>query len=291
MNFFDLHADTPLLLSEHQCAITAVDMINHPFENYIQTFAIWINDGDRCPLKTYNKRLKAALSYCNKNDISILYQDKMLKSGVVLSVENSGFLSQNPKLLNKLYNDGVKMLSLTWNGDNLLASGADGSGGITDRGKKIIGEINRLGMALDISHLSQKAALDGIMLCDRVLASHSCCDAIFHHKRNLTDEALLSIKKKGGIVGLCFYPEFLGEKPVFNALMNNVYHLLKLDMADNIAIGSDFDGAEMALELSKTEHIPRLFSEFLKAGFKKSLIEAIFYQNALAFFGKMCENK
>lgn len=292
MNFFDLHADTPLLLAQGKSELMAVDILNHPFENYIQTFAVWINDGDAVAFETYKDRLKATLSYCNKNNINLLDNNQFLKNGIILSVENAGFLSDNPKLLERLYNDGVKMLSLTWNGDNAFAGGANGAGGgISEKGVKIIREINRLGIALDVSHLSPKATLEGIMLADRVLASHSCCDAVFHHKRNLSDEALIAIKKKDGIVGLCFYPEFLGEKSAYNGLINNVKHMLELGMSDNIALGSDFDGADMAPELSKTSHIPQLFNAFLKAGFKKSLIEAIFYQNALAFFGKMCENK
>ena len=74
------------------------------------------------------------------------------------------------------------------------------------------------------------------------------------------------------------------------ALLKNVNHLVELGMENNIAFGSDFDGAKMSDSLSKTSDLPYLYNKFIKSGLKKSFVDAIFYENALAFFSKMCEN-
>ena len=113
-----------------------------------------------------------------------------------MSVENGGFLAENPDFLNTIYNDGVRILSLSWNGKNQLAYGSDFNGSLTKKGKDVIKRMNELGMVLDVSHLSHKSSVMAISEADRVIATHSCCDSIFHHKRNLRDEELNLIKQK-----------------------------------------------------------------------------------------------
>lgn len=291
MNFIDLHCDTLLALSGSLNAKTAVDLVDHPFENYVQTMAAFIRENDRCGFDTYNRLVNVLKAYSLSNNIKIYKNGEIPKSGVMLSVENACFLAEDISRIYKLYNDGVRMLSLTWNGDNALASGAYGDGGITDIGKEVIRKMNELKMPLDISHLNERSALEACDLADNVLASHSCAGAIHPHRRNLSDRVICALKEKNGIIGLCFYPEFLGGKEVDFRLKSQIDHLISLGMEKNICVGSDYDGAEMAPELSSTAQIPRLFRALLGQGFKKSLCDAIFYENAIAFFGKICENK
>lgn len=291
MDFFDLHADTPLLLDEGREENSAVDVICHTFEKYIQTMAIYIRDNEIDGFDIYNRRICATKKFALSNGISIVGNDAIPSCGIMLSVENAGFLADNTDDIYKLKNDGVKMLSLTWNGDNLLASGANGDSGLTAKGRDVIKLINQLGLVLDISHLSHKAALEAINLADRVVASHSCLYDIHPHRRNLKRDAIKALKEKNGIIGLCFYPEFLGSDNVFAQLEKSICYLCDLEMEDNIAFGSDFDGAKMTLKLNNTKQIPTLYDHFVKNGLKKSLLEKIFYKNAIAFFDKVCENK
>lgn len=285
-----MHADVPLILDSNNPDSSVVDLCTNSFERYIQVMAIFLRDNESNPLAAYNRRLKLTKDYLKKCKFPIFGKSSNT-SGALLSVENAGFLVEDMNLLYKLKEDGISFLSLTWNGDNALASGANGSGGITNKGKEIIKMMNELGMALDISHLSHKAAMEGIELANNVLASHSALFSLNRHNRNIRDEALLFLKQKQGIIGLCFYPLFLGGENVKERLVNSVEYLISLGLENNIAIGTDFDGAEMSLELGKTAHISRLCKEFYGYGFKKSTIQAIFYENAIAFFNKMCENK
>lgn len=290
MNFFDLHADTPFVLDLNNPNSSVVDLVNYPFEKYNQVMAIFIRDDEQNPFKLYNRRVDIIKKYLKKQKFPILNGD-FTSSGALLSVENAGFLADDINQIYKLHRDGVCMLSLTWNGDNGLASGADGVGGITSKGKDVIKIMNELGMALDISHLSHKAALEATELADNVLATHSGIYSLYPHKRNLKDEVILSLKEKRGIIGLCFYPLFLGNDNVFKALIRCAEYLISLGMEKNVSFGSDFDGADMSPMLSQTAHIRGLFDEFCRRGLKKSLVNGIFYENAIAFFGKICENK
>lgn len=291
MNFFDLHADTPLILDSNNAKSSVIDLRSHPFEEYKQVMAIFLRETEQTPTSVYNRRLNLLEAYLKNCDFPLLKQGINHPCGALLAVENAGFLVEDIEFIYRLKDNGVSLLSLTWNSDNLLASGSNGNDGITKKGKEVIKLMNELGIALDISHLSHKAAMEGIWLADKVLASHSAIFSLNPHNRNIKDEALIALKQKQGIVGLCLYPLFLGDENVSEKIICSVEHLLNLGLENNIAIGTDFDGAAMAPSMSKTADIPSLYNAFCNYGFKKSITEAIFYKNAIAFFGKMCENK
>lgn len=291
MNFFDLHADTSLILDENTPNSSVVDIVDYPFEKYNQVMAVFLRDNDKNAFESYNRRVLILKQYLTKCKFPLISNLPIKSNGVLLSVENAGFLAENINRIYTLKKDRVIMLSLTWNSDNALASGANGDGGITPLGKEVIMEMNRIGIALDISHLSHKAALQGIELADKVLASHSAIYSLNPHQRNLKDETILALKQKQGIIGLCFYPLFLGGEEVLKRLFNSAEYLISMGLENNIAFGSDFDGAKMSSSLSKTAHISKLFEAFCSCGLKKSTVNKIFYENAIAFFTKMCENK
>lgn len=285
MTFIDLHTDTPLKIYKGQeCA---ADYTKQSFDFYLQNMAIWLSDSDPEPKRTYENTLTAFKNYAQENNINITKDFK--SSGTFLSVENGGFLAENPEYIEKMRDDGVKIISLAWNGENPLAGGCHSEASLSDNAIEIIRKMNDYGMALDISHLNESSAKKAIEISKFPMATHSNCKRVFNHPRNLSDKILLSIKKKGGIVGLCFYPEFLGGD-VFLKLYANVTHLLSLGMVKNIAIGSDFDGAEMDSRLSKTENVKELYRFLINKGIEKHIVDGIFFENALAFFRKICNN-
>ena len=286
MNFIDLHTDTPLKIYIKQKA--DADFIEQDFDFYLQNMAIWLSDKDLNSKETYDNTLKNLKAYSEKNGFSLRGDFK--SSGAFLSVENGGFLAGNPKYLEKMRDDGVKIISLAWNGESPLAGGCYSGSPLNDNAVEIINRMNDYGIALDISHLNEISAKKAIEIAKFSLATHSNCKEVFEHPRNLSDKILLSLKKKGGIVGLCFYPEFLGGD-VFLKLYENVKHLIALGMEKNIAIGSDFDGAEMDPRLAKTKDVEILYNFLIDKGIEKSIVDGIFFENALAFFRKICKNK
>ena len=204
MDFFDLHCDTAYEMyiknekfEDNTLAVSA--KLGECFENWTQTFAIWIEETRETPYLFY----KNALSHLKKNLCG--------KVNPVFAVEGGSVIENDIDRLYELKTDGIKFLTLTWNGENLIAGGTKSAKGLTDFGKSIIKEMNKIGMAVDVSHLNDKSFYSVIEKADKVLATHSNCRSICNHKRNLTDEQIKLLCNKGGIIGLNFYPEFLGD--------------------------------------------------------------------------------
>lgn len=275
MNYFDLHCDTP-----YECYFKKQDFLKNSlavsgekgavFDNWKQVFAVWIRDDLDEPYRLYKAILrdfKEKLS--NKPDNLTPY----------FSVEGGAVLEDDTDRLYALKEDGVRILTLTWNGENRIAGGSKTEKGLTDFGKRVIRKMNGLKMLCDLSHLNEKSFYSAVELADYPLATHSNCKAVFDCPRNLSDNQLKLIAQKGGIVGLCLYPKFLGGE-VFDRLYRNIYHLLELGMENNIAVGSDFDGADMAAELCDISKIPLLRAKLHEKGLSETLLDKIFYKNA-----------
>lgn len=147
--------------------------------------------------------------------------------------------------LHKLYRLGVRMIAPTWNFSSKIACGIceKTDTGLSEFGKATVAEMNRLGIIIDVSHLSPKSFEDIAKISRKPLcASHSCSKSLNGHIRNLTDEQFLKIKESDGVVGINFYPRFLGED--MSDIVHHINHFLSLGGEDNIGLGSDFDGVE-----------------------------------------------
>lgn len=171
------------------------------------------------------------------------------KGGAVLTVEGGEALQGNLRLLNVLYRLGVRSLCLTWNNRNEIADGVNEmqtGGGLTSFGRDVVIEMNRLGMLIDVSHLSERGFWDVLELSDApVIASHSNCRAVWDHPRNLTDDQIRGIAQKGGIVGINFVAELVGPPGCgLEYLYRHFEHICSLVGDDYLGFGSDFDGTE-----------------------------------------------
>ena len=135
---------------------------------------------------------------------------------VFMGMENGSPIQQSLSLLRTFYRLGVSYRTLTHNGDNAIAdSAADGTHwhGLSPFGKEVIAEMNALGMMVDLSHASDETFWDCIRLSKApVVATHSCCRALCHHRRNLTDEMLQALGETDGYVGINVCPSFLSDR-------------------------------------------------------------------------------
>lgn len=302
MEFFDLHCDTlyecyyrnqPLY--DNSLAVSLRQ--GAAFKRYIQTFAVFIPDEtDELPMTVYQNIIDNARREFDKNSgcLHIIKTAEDLSKegiGVLLSVEGGRVLEGDVKGLDRLYNDGVRMLTLTWNGESEIAGGAYSDSGLTGFGRQVINKMNELGMAVDLSHLNRRSFYEALPLCRYPAASHSCFDAVKCHPRNLTDEQFAAIAKQGGVVGLCLYPDFLGEGNVFESVYAHICRALELGGEDTLAIGSDFDGAEMDSMLCKLSQIPELIDFLHKKSIPESIIKKIFCKNAMNFCMKVLTNR
>lgn len=165
----------------------------------------------------------------------------------LLSVEGCEVIDCDPGRLEWLREQGFCMLTLTWNADNALAGWHGSALGLTPRGRDFVREAQRLGLRIDVSHLSE-AAFWQLMDCTQapILASHSNCRALCDYTRNLTDDQLRALAQTGGTVGLNLYPPFLGGRADFDTLRAHLEHMLTLCGEDHVALGGDLDGLRRA---------------------------------------------
>ena len=281
MNFFDLHCDTAFECyknnEEFYVNSLAISGEAADFKKWKQVFAVWIRDDHPEPFEFYQTVL---------TDI----KQKLLKKPSFLteffSVEGGAVLEDDSDRLYILKNDQIKLLTLCWNGENLIAGGSKTEKGLTAFGKEVVSKMNRLKMACDLSHLNEKSFYAALEVADFPLASHSCSRFVFNHQRNLYDDQIKQLSQKNGIIGLCFYPEFLGEN-VFEAIYRNIFHLLDMGLENHIAIGSDFDGGQMDKTLNSIKLVPNLYTFLQTKGLKEDLLNKIFYENADNFIAKL----
>ena len=144
---------------------------------------------------------------------------------------------------------GVRIASLVWNHENPFGHPAVGGNthGLPGLGKKLVKRLNEQHIAVDVSHLNAAGVRDVLKYSKApLIATHSCCDALCPHPRNLTDEQLKAIFEVGGYVGINFYPTFLSPTGIadLDTVVDHIQHMAELGGAKYIGMGSDFDGIE-----------------------------------------------
>ncbi|WP_134700447.1 dipeptidase [Ammoniphilus sp. YIM 78166] len=201
--------------------------------------------------------------------------------GGVLSLEGADALEGSILHLRTLYRLGVRALGFTWNYRNEAADGVEepNPGGLSHFGREVLMECNRLGIILDVSHLSEKGFWDVVQLSAApFIASHSNCQSIHYHQRNLNDDQIKAIYQKNGVLGLTFVPDFVAAKKERNIsdFLRHLDHALSLGGENHIAFGSDFDGISSTLtDLGKmadyTNLVNRLLSHYKEEQVEKWL--------------------
>lgn len=264
------------------------------FEDYCQVFAVWVPDREKDPYRFYKTVLNYAKNTVFRDDrIKLCLNNKDLEDALrhgkrvaILSLESATPLCRRLDRVEELFNDGVRVVTLTWNGKNQIAGGADASVGLSRFGKSVVDKLNKYNIAVDLSHLNERSFFEVCELADSVLATHSNCFKICRHKRNLKSGQLKAILNKNGIVGLNFYPDFLNGE-VFESLYQNIQCLLDEGLENNISLGGDFDGADMSQRLDKPSRLID-FADFLTGkNLSRELIEKIFFNNSRRYFNNL----
>ncbi|MDO4743118.1 MAG: membrane dipeptidase [bacterium] len=296
MNYFDLHCDTLLKCFETKTDLSNKDLaVNFDstdcFKDYCQVFAVWVPDTQNDPYGFYKDVLSHAVNKVfNHNNIELLSQkgslDDVLKSGkraAILSLESATPICDKLDRVDQLFNDGVRIITLTWNAENLIAGGVDSTAGLSRFGKKVIARMNKYNIAVDLSHLNERSFFEVTEVADYILATHSNCYKLCQHKRNLKNAQLKTILDKKGIVGLNFYPAFL-KGDVFDSLYQNIQYLLEMGFENSISLGGDFDGADMSQKLNKPARLIDFADYLVGKNMSSDLIRKIFFDNSYNYF-------
>lgn len=167
----------------------------------------------------------------------------------LLSIEGGEAVEGLLSLLRDYYRLGIRAMGLTWNERNDIADGQgekSAGSGLTDFGISVVKEMERLGMLVDVSHLSDSSFWGVDRVAERpYIASHSNARAVASASRNLTDKQIEALAKKGGVIGLVFAPDFVDDDPSkvsLSRLIDHIDHIKGIGGIDCVGLGSDFDG-------------------------------------------------
>lgn len=216
---------------------------------------------------------------------------------VVPHVEGAECIDTGLDALDVLHAAGLRSLGLVWSRSNDFGHGApmqaqpelDPGEGLTDAGKALVRECERIGMMVDLSHLTEAGFWDVAKIATRpLIATHSNAHAVSPSARNLTDRQLAAVAESRGVCGLNFHVGFLREDCRMDAntpisvMLRHLDHMLGILGEDGVALGSDYDGCLLPAEIGDVTGLPRLVAAMRQAGYGEELIAKICRDNWLA---------
>ncbi|MBO4981028.1 MAG: dipeptidase [Lachnospiraceae bacterium] len=225
------------------------------------------------------------------------------KMSALLAVEEGAVCKGDLAKLRRLYEMGVRMMTLTWNYQNELGSPShyctmgkkvrpDVPEGLTECGREFVTEMEELGMIVDVSHLSDAGFYDVLQTAQKpFVASHSNARAICPAARNLSDDMIRKLAEKGGVMGLNFYADFLESVPAgkpnpgsLESIVNHARHITDVGGMEVLGLGSDFDGIDTNEAIPHAGRMKDLWESLHRAGYTESQLDRIFYGNVLRVY-------
>ena len=239
--------------------------------------------------------------YENRDLISIAYTPDEIrenyrkgKMSAILTLEGTAGFGHDPELLESLSLIGFRISSLGWNEKNPLTGSHKTGGGLTDQGREYVKEAQRLGMLIDVSHISDEGFWDIINITNApVIATHSNSRAICANSRNLTDDMFRAICETGGIAGYNACAEFTGTEPTLDTVCDHIFHFLELDpTGKHLSLGGDLDGiTNMPAGFEGVQSYPVLAGRLMERGLDKKMLLDIFWNNAIGVMERaVCNN-
>ncbi|AEH50330.1 Membrane dipeptidase [Pseudothermotoga thermarum DSM 5069] len=275
--------------------------------------ALWTKPDSKNPSERFIKLLGARSKELTKigkesEDFVIVTKSEDIQKAVergkiflISSVEGLIGIGKNLNFLYTLYELGFRVVSLTWNEENDLAAGCgtkDENKGLTNLGKQAVKIIEELGMVLDVSHLNEKSFWDVAKISEKpFIATHSNCYSLCETPRNLKDEQIKEIAKRGGIIGISALPRIVDrENPTVEKFVEHIKYAANFVGVDHVGLGLDFsDYLEEFLnkqshekmstkDLEDATKLPQIIPLLEKAGFTKKEIDRICFLNFVEFF-------
>ncbi len=306
----DLHCDT---LADWKYANTGnpdtlddpgrvLQLSNMPKDiHWAQFYAVFIPDEERG---------QAAIDYFEKNRVNFYRQmekfgDRVApcrnaedmetawaanKTAAFLTVENGSVFAGDISRVKLAAEQGVRAVTLTWNGENEIGSGHTTDHGLSAFGKEVVREMEKENILIDVSHLNDPGFADLLEVATKpFLATHSNARALCAHRRNLTDDMIREMVRRECLVGLNYFVKFLrddGDVQSLDDIYRHAMHFFELGGEKMLALGSDFDGAVLPDCLHGPAKVAEFYEYLLSRGVSQEAADGIFYKNAQAFFHK-----
>jgi len=309
MNYpvFDFHCDTALALlgaDFNQAGSLRSNQLHIDLERasklggYAQCFACFTTPMMEeqykvSPIVIFEREIATIQREIDKNSdlISIAYSPSEVrenqrsgKMSAILTLEGTAGFGHDPALLEDLKTIGFQITSLGWNEKNPLTGSHITGGGLTDQGREYVREAQRLGMLVDVSHISDEGFWDIIQITEApVVATHSNSRSVWNNTRNLTDDMFRAICETNGVAGYNACYEFTGERSTVDTICDHILHFLELDPSGkHIALGGDLDGVEKMPEgFNGVQSWPILAERLQQRGLDENMIADIFWNNGL----------
>ncbi len=299
MRIFDAHCDTLDLLDNETSLYDCDTQYNlkkaAAYDTHIQVTAIYTDVAVHDPQKRINTLTERF--YRETGKIGVIRTRTELYNAcgvnVILGAEGGEYIGAEIKNVYGLFEKGIRILTLVWNHDNSIGGcAALGNSGLTAFGKEVVSELEKLGIMTDVSHLSEKGFYDVYETAKKpFVASHSNSKALCPHFRNLTDAQFVCLVRCGGVTGINFYPDFLGENADTDTIIKHIEHFMALGGEENVGFGADLDGIDtLPHGFSGTEDYGKIINGLLRHNYSEELVEKIAYKNMERVFGAVLPN-
>ncbi len=209
---------------------------------------------------------------------------------VFLGLENGSPIGTSLERLHWFHNAGIGYVTLCHSENNLICDSCAPTvkrwGGLSPFGREVVAEMNRLGMLVDVSHVSDDSFFDVLEHSSKpVVATHSCCRALADHPRNMTDDMIRALAAAGGVIQINFYPVFLDSSyesrmPSCSRIVDHIDHVVELVGIDHVGLGSDYDGIEITPEgMEDISKFHKVFDELRRRGYSEADLAKIASEN------------
>lgn len=260
-------------------------------QSYAQNFTDKVIDFAHQLEAESNRQVKVVQSY---SALETCFEQDIL--AMVLHLEGAEAIKPDLSNLEDYYVDGIRSIGIVWSRPNAFGNGVpfafpqspDTGDGLTDAGKALVQECNRLGILVDLAHLNERGFWDAAEITNAPLVvSHTAVHAITPFSRNLTDAQIDAVGASGGLIGMNFeamatHPQGSPERDVpLTQITAHIDYLVDRIGIDHVAFGSDFDGAEAPTDLSDVSKLPNLLQTLYEGGYDEAALEKIAYGNWL----------
>lgn len=312
MRLIDLHCDTIWRLMREQNTNLQSNQFCVDVEKMkaagcmAQFFACFIHMDEITEKNRFDRGFQLALEMIargkkefdeySKNISLALRCDDMIRNyaseeiSAFLTIEEGGILNGDITRLDRLYEEGIRLITLTWNYENCIGYPNSRDSEIMQKGLKpfgveVVEKMNELGMIIDVSHLSDGGFWDVLKYSKKpIVASHSNARSLCDHPRNLSDEMIKALADKGGIAGINLYPYFVNKdgKATVQDIADHVWHMYQTGGEDFVAVGTDFDGFdEGELEIVHMGEMGKLYDAVKKRGLTERQMEKLWSDNVI----------
>ena len=242
------------------------------------------------------------------------------KFAVLMGMEGGHMIHNSLPILRMYARLGIRYLTLTHNVNTDWADSVADSrvyGGLNDLGRSVVKELNRLGVLVDVSHVSDETFWDVLEVTEApVVASHSSCRDLSNHPRNMNDEMIRALAEQGGVIQITFVDQFLDvehhaareasiqeassdggaetdRKPIppviWERIVDHIDHAVQVAGVDHVGLGSDFDGADMPRGMEDVSLLPKITRELLRRGYDENQVRLILGENTLRVLRQAAE--